>query len=147
MGELVSEALHRFHRRIVRVADAEDDFVLWIILQTMAPKALVDFRVFPFERLENRNWGKFLGAGLSQSGGLVLIFQVGTRAPEAGEVEGDPSQAGKTGDCFDEFCEWMRHSLARSPAEYSLSGSRAPRPSHIIKVVGSRTGRSPRPFW
>jgi len=60
LRELLLQRLHAGDRGIVGIADTEDDFVFRIVLQAVAAKALVNFRIDSFQRFENRNWRQIL---------------------------------------------------------------------------------------
>ena len=51
------QLLYQWDGGIVRVADAEDDFVFPIVLQAMAAEALVDLRVGAAQWLKDGNRG------------------------------------------------------------------------------------------
>src|SRR5690349_13923112 len=59
IGEVAPEPFHTVHRGVGRIADAEDNFVLGIILQAIAAKTLVHFRIGTLQRLKDGNWRKW----------------------------------------------------------------------------------------
>ena len=53
IGKLLFQFAHCCRRGVVEICHSEDEFVLRIILEAMAPKSLVNLRICALERFEN----------------------------------------------------------------------------------------------
>ena len=121
------QASHHFCRGIVSVLDAEQDFVLWIILQAMTAKAFVHLRVSPLERLKDGNRrGSFGRIARSRDSSVSQEFRCGQQAHH---VIANTGQRAQHCDDLDEFDSVRKHRYEDSIRTAKTQWDRGSRPS------------------
>ena len=80
-GKFADQPLDSFHRWIVRLTNAEDNFILWIILNAVAAEAFIHLRINAAQRLKN--------AHRRGKGGRLAVVRLKKRpgAPQAEQVK------------------------------------------------------------
>src|SRR5450432_1018639 len=95
------QSLYKFNSRIIGVTDSENDFVCGILLQTMAAKALIHFRICALERLQNGNWNYgwcWAGAPARR----LSLTQKSARAKQANNVIANARNGPRDGNHFED---------------------------------------------
>src|SRR5438093_250623 len=98
LRELSLQTFDASHSRIGRIADAENDFVLGVILLTVTAEALIDLGIDSLQRLQDGNRGCVGGAGAGSR--FAHEKEVG-RAIQTNEVVNATGKATENGNDLD----------------------------------------------